>query len=61
MGGKSKMKGQERGLWYEIKVLEVQIKLLKEQGEDTKWLEDILRAYKKFNPKTYDKWLNRQA
>lgn len=53
MMGICKRKGNERGLWYEIKCLEENIALKKTLGKDVRFEESLLRSYRKSSEKDY--------
>ena len=45
--GISKIKGKEKGLWYEVKILKETIALRKKLGKDTKFEEKLLKEWRK--------------
>ena len=54
MAGICKIKGRERGLWYEIKVLEDMIARNKAPQKELDYAKVLLESYKKFSEKDYD-------
>jgi len=50
-----KIKGRERGLWFEIKCLKENIEIRKKLGKPTKFEEGILEAFQKCSEKDYAK------
>lgn len=53
MGGVCYQKGQERGLWYEIKCIQEVVDNKTARGEDCKFEKKLLKAYKQLNEIDY--------
>ena len=53
MGGICKIKGREKGLWFEIQCLQNDIIRKTGRGEDCDFEMKILKSYKKYSERDY--------
>lgn len=60
-GGVCHRKGQERGLWFEIKCIEETIALREKLGKDTSFEKSLLKSYKKYSERDYALTLSEQV
>ena len=48
-------KGYERGLWLEIQTMEDYIKSKESKGQDSRFERELLKSWKKYSERDYDK------
>jgi len=61
MGGICKARGRERGLWYEIKVLEDMIARNKAPQDQLDYAKILVKSYKKYSEADYETAIKTEA